>query len=62
MRHLYARPVADVKAVAKVIDSTTNTATALINDLVAQNVLVEVTGQRRNRLFMFKDYIALFRQ
>lgn len=62
MRHLYARPVVDVKAAARIIESTTNTATALINDMVAQDVLVEVTGQRRNRLFMFKDYVALFRK
>lgn len=62
MRHLYARPIVDVKYVAKLINSSPNTATALINDLVAHNVLVEITGQRRNRLFVFHDYIALFRR
>jgi Fic family protein len=62
MRHLYARPVIDVKYVTKLIDSSPNTASALINDLVAHDVLVEITGQRRNRLFMFHEYIALFRR
>jgi len=62
MRHLYARPVIDVKYVTKLIASSPNTASALINDLVAHDVLVEITGQRRNRLFMFHEYIALFRR
>jgi len=62
MRHLYARPVIDVKYVTKLIASSPNTASALINDLVAHDVLVEITGQRRNRLFMFREYISLFRR
>ena len=62
MRHLYARPVVDMKAVARILETTPNTATSLVNDMVAHDVLVEITGQRRNRLFMFKDYVALFRR
>jgi len=62
MRHLYARPVIDVKAVTALFSTTPNTAGSLINDMVEQGVLMEVTGQRRNRLFLFQDYIELFRQ
>lgn len=62
MRHLYRRPIVDVKQAARIIDSTTNTASALVNDLVAHGVLQEMTGQRRNRLFVFRDYFALFEQ
>lgn len=62
IRHLYAQPVVDVKQVADMIGGTTNTASALINDFVARSVLVEVTGQRRNRLFIFRDYVSLFRK
>ena len=61
MRALYARPVVDVKAVVVMLDTTPNTAAALIRDLVDSEVLVEMTGQRRNRLFLFKEYMALFR-
>ena len=61
MRALYARPVVDVKAVVSILDTTPNTAAALIRDLVDSAVLVEITGQRRNRLFLFKEYMALFR-
>jgi Fic family protein len=62
VRQLYARPVVDVSYVAKLVESTPNTASALINDLVAAGVLVEMTGQRRNRLFLFQEYLALFRR
>ena len=43
------------------IGSTTNTAASLIDDMVEHGVLVEVTGQRRNRLFLFQDYLDLFK-
>jgi Fic family protein len=61
MRHLYARPVIDVKNAARLLDVTPNTASALINDLVTHGVLVEMTGQQRNRLFSFREYLDLFR-
>lgn len=60
MRHLYAQPVIDVKWATDIIGATTNTAAALIADMVSFGVLVEVTGQRRNRLFAFRDYLHLF--
>jgi hypothetical protein len=61
IRHLYGHPVVDVKQVADLIGGTTNTASTLINDFVASNVLSEMTGQRRNRLFIFGEYVSLFR-
>ncbi len=60
MRLLYKRPVVDVKYVTKMLATTTNTATSLIGDLVRHGVLVEMTGQRRNRLFAFARYLELF--
>jgi len=62
MRNLYARPVVDVKSVTALTRSSTNTGAALINDLVSHGVLVELTGQRRNRLFAFEEYISMFRR
>ena len=62
MRNLYAQPVTDVKAVTALLSTTTNTAASLINDMVEQGVLVEMTGGRRNRLFLFHDYLELFRK
>ena len=61
MRHLYRAPVVDVKAVSQLLDTTTNTASALVNDFSDHGVLREITGQRRNRLFLFHEYFQLFR-
>ncbi|OGS49462.1 MAG: cell filamentation protein Fic [Erythrobacter sp. RIFCSPHIGHO2_12_FULL_63_10] len=61
MRHLYGQPITDIKSVTSLLSTTTNTATSLINDLVEHKVLVEITAQRRNRLFLFLDYLKLFR-
>jgi len=62
MRELYARPVIDVKWATRTTGASINTAAALITDLVNFGVLVEVTGQRRNRLFLFQEYLNIFKQ
>lgn len=60
MRYLYRKPVIDIKAVIELLNTTPNTAGSLIDDLVIYGVLVEVTRQRRNRLFVFRQYLELF--
>ncbi len=60
MRHLYERPVLDIKNVSELLSTTPNTAGALVDDLIKHNVLRELTGQQRNRLFVFYDYLILF--
>ena len=60
MSYLYQRPVIDVKKVAEILETTPNTAGGLIADMVDYGVLAEMTGQRRNRLFVFKEYLDLF--
>jgi len=62
VRQLYAQPVVDVKWATRTTGASVNTASALIADLVNFGVLVEVTGQRRNRLFSFKQYLDIFRR
>lgn len=60
MRYLYSRPVLDIKTIAALLETTPNTANALVADFVKHAVLFEITGQQRNRLFVFKNYLALF--
>ncbi|WMP18870.1 Fic family protein [Thiothrix lacustris] len=60
MRHLYRKPIMDVKAVTEMLGTTPNTASSLVEDMVSYGVLAEITGQRRNRLFVFREYLALF--
>ncbi len=60
MRYLYERPVVDIKAICQLLDTAPNTTGTLVNDLVKYGVLREITGQQRNRLFVFNDYLSLF--
>jgi Fic family protein len=60
MRRLYKKPVIDVKAVSELLGTTPHTSGGFVRDLVEFGVLVEITGQRRNRLFVFREYLALF--
>lgn len=61
MRRLYGRPIVDVETVRDWLGVSTNTAAALVMDLVTHEVLHEITGRRRNRLFVFREYLDLFR-
>ncbi len=62
MLSLYRSPVTTIKMVTGLIKAETNTAAALIDDFVKLGILKEFTGQRRNRLFIFDDYVRLFRR
>jgi len=57
---LYKQPLIDIKQTSLLLDIKTNTASALIKDLVKLDLLEEMTGKQRNRLFVFKDYLMIF--
>jgi hypothetical protein len=46
--------------VAKVLDLSPRSANDLIKDLGNLDLLSEITGYRRNRIFVFKPYLELF--
>ncbi|GJL66910.1 MAG: hypothetical protein NPIRA05_18810 [Nitrospirales bacterium] len=50
-----------MKAVKDLLHVQTNTAAALIRDLVKQGILQEFTELKRNRLFLFEPYVRLFK-
>lgn len=60
MHYLYRHPIIDVKTITELLETTQKTAGVLIEDMISYGVLTEITGQRRNRLFVFKEYLALF--
>ena len=62
MRSLYGAPVTNIKMVTDLIKAQTNTAAALIDDFIKLGILKEFTGQKRNRLFIFEDYVRLFKR
>ncbi len=61
INHLYSKPVIDASEAAKVLDVNISTALRLIQDFEKLKILKEQTGFRRNRLFVFDDYLKMFR-
>jgi Fic family protein len=61
MRLLYQQPIVDVKHVASALKLNTNTTNSLVADFVQHGILREITGQRRNRLFAFDQYLQIFK-
>jgi hypothetical protein len=58
---LYSSLKMDATAVAEALDINISTANRLIDDFFALNILTEVTGFKRNRIFSFEEYIKVFR-
>lgn len=61
LQFLYGKPITDANDVAKDLNINISTALRLIEDLIKLEILIEVTGFKRNRIFAFDDYIKLFR-
>jgi Fic family protein len=59
--HLYRKPVLSGSAAPKLLGVTPRAANALINDLERLDVLKEITGFKRNRVYVFEEYLRLFR-
>jgi Fic family protein len=57
---LYQRPVATAGSLRRRLSISQTTADRLIAILMKHGILHELTGQRRNRVFYFKDYYDLF--
>jgi Fic family protein len=57
---LYGKPIVDGREVASSLSINISTALRLIGDFVRIGILRESTGFKRNRLFVFHEYVALF--
>ena len=60
LHYLYSRPTTDSQEVAKQLTINTSTALRLIEDFIRLGILKEITGYRRNRIFVFDKYLQLF--
>lgn len=61
INYLYSKPIVDATEVAKVLEVNISTAHRLIQDFEKLNILKEQTGYKRNRVFIFENYLNLFR-
>ncbi len=57
---LYSKPIVNVKDVENFLSITTKPANSIIQDFEELDILKEVTGYKRNRMFLFEEYYKLF--
>lgn len=60
LEHLYQRPIVAVSDVQELTGTTYTAANNLVSRMVALGIVTEATGYKRNRLFRYQAYIALF--
>jgi Fic family protein len=59
--YLFVKPTINIKQAEAQLGVSFKSANDLVADFVAAGVLKEMTGQSRNRVFVFDAYLALFR-
>ncbi len=59
---LFQQPIVNVAWVRGNLDVSWPTANRLVGQLVDDRLLVEMTGHRRNRVFRYEPYLALFEE
>ncbi|MBU4479204.1 MAG: Fic family protein [Candidatus Omnitrophica bacterium] len=60
LHYLYSKPVIDSQEISKELSINTSTALRLIEDFINLGILKEITGYKRNRIFVFSRYLKLF--
>jgi Fic family protein len=60
--YLYTQPIIGVTKVEELLQKSSVTAYKLLADLERLDVIKEISGAQRNKLYVFKDYLDLFNQ
>jgi len=60
LHFLYSNPVTDSQDISKHLSINPSTALRLIEDFIRMGILKEITGYKRNRVFVFEKYLQLF--
>ena len=58
--HLYEHPAVSIRQIMDVLGIQFNPARSLVASFMDMGILKEITGQRRNRLFLFEPYFKIF--
>ena len=61
LNQLYGRPIIDSTDVANILEVNPSTALRMIDDFIKLGILDEMTGFKRNRIFIFSEYVNLFK-
>jgi hypothetical protein len=60
LEYLYQHPIVAVTELRELIQTSYPAANNLVTQFVTHGVLHEMTGQKRNRRFVYRDYVDLF--
>lgn len=61
LEHLFIEPVIQVKSIERICQLSTKAANDLLAHFVNDKILEEASGQTRYRIFVFQEYLELFR-
>ncbi|MDP3836891.1 MAG: Fic family protein [bacterium] len=59
---MYSRPILNSKSVQENLNIGLNTSNRLLKSLIDLQILEELTGHSRNRLYVLRDYLNLFKK
>jgi len=62
VEYLYNQPIIDIARVSKITGKSKATNYKMLEDLERLEILKEITGAQRNRLYVFNDYLELFKK
>ena len=62
LRHLFQVPITDSKFISSYLQISTSTANRLIHQFIELQILTELTGYKRNRKYIFKEYFNIFQR
>jgi len=62
INHLFQIPITDAKSVSEYLQISPSTTNRLIKQFTELGILTELTGYKRNRKFMFKEYFNIFQR
>jgi len=62
LRALYQNPIIDSNSVCDLLDIAPSTANRLIVDFQKEGILEELTGFKRNRKYIFREYFEIFQK
>jgi len=61
LMHLFSNPVVDSTDISVALSVNITTSMRMIDDFMKLGILKETTGYKRNRIFIFDEYVTLFK-
>lgn len=61
IKEMYSRPIISINNAAIILNISHQSANSLVSELVKMGILKEFTGFSRNRMYVYENYVKLFR-